>query len=348
MSTWLRNLRSRKPLSKPRLRSARPQVEALESREVPTVTYHGGAVLQNVEVQPFYYGSDWSNIPAYSAQRSQLDNYLQYLVQSSYTGVMLGNAYGTGPGSSSGDYSSQAALDKTQYLKDSTIRSTLQSSINKGLLQEPDANRLYVVFVEDGVTILNDNFNNETSAKDFAGYHMAFGGTDASGHAADIHYAVVSYQSLYGMTMTTSHELAEAITDPNVNYKTKGWYDDNLNGEIGDVCAWSTAYLAGYAVQRVVDRNDQPMTPYSAGLSRPVQFALQGGGYLYEHSSSGWTFINSGVTSVSDQGSDLNGNAMVDYITSGGYAYEFHDRGGAWACRTPTSSRPRPARASPT
>src|SRR5689334_17386979 len=35
-----------------------PRLEGLENREVPLVTYHGGAVLPHEKVQALYYGSD--------------------------------------------------------------------------------------------------------------------------------------------------------------------------------------------------------------------------------------------------------------------------------------------------
>ena len=61
MKRWVRNLWPAKaPPQQRRGRSARLGLESLESREVPSVTYHGGAVLQNVEVQPVYLGSDWN------------------------------------------------------------------------------------------------------------------------------------------------------------------------------------------------------------------------------------------------------------------------------------------------
>ena len=43
----------------------RPVLECLDDRLVPTVTYHGGALLPHVEVQGMYLGSDWYNISAY-------------------------------------------------------------------------------------------------------------------------------------------------------------------------------------------------------------------------------------------------------------------------------------------
>ena len=47
------------------------------------------------------------------------------------------------------------------------------------------------------------------------------------------------------LTGTSSHELCEAITDP---VPGEGWYDD-VNAEIGDICAWSFKNVAGYKVQ---------------------------------------------------------------------------------------------------
>ncbi len=351
MSTWFRKMWQKKSPKSPKAAGARPQLECLESREVPTVTYHGGAVLQNVEAQALYFGGDWGT-SAYTGLKGQLDNFLQYIVQSGYTNNMLGNAYGTGRGTFSSGQTYWGSLNKSQYLLDSTIRSTLQSCINAGAVQQPDSNRLYVVYVEDNVAVQNNNYwdskvgRYDNSIQDFLGYHQAFAGTDEWGNAQEIHYAVVTYPggtvgnagmswltTLNNLTEVTSHELAEAITDPNIGDSSKalGWYDNNL-GEVGDVCNGQIAYLAGYAVQRIADQNDQPMTPYSVGPERPVQFVLMSGvngNNLWEHSASGWTFVSSGVTSVSDQGIDNYGRAMVDYLTTGGYAYEYHDLSGS-------------------
>src|SRR5262249_5492029 len=157
---------------------------------------------------------------------------------------------------------------------DAQLRSALQGSISNGTLKSPDSNRLYVLFVEDNVAV---NLNGATSQRDFLGYHGAFAGTDVYGRAADIRYALIAYpggsvgngalswlSTRDGLTEVTSHELAEAVTDPNVNYRGLGWYDDALNGEVGDIVNGQTTYLNGFAVQRIADKNDQAMTPAGA------------------------------------------------------------------------------------
>ena len=53
----------RRPRTKPRPaapRRARLVLEPLESRQVPSVTYHGGPVVENVEVETVYFGSAWN------------------------------------------------------------------------------------------------------------------------------------------------------------------------------------------------------------------------------------------------------------------------------------------------
>jgi hypothetical protein len=57
---------------------------------------------------------------------------------------------------------------------------------------------------------------------------------------------------LNALTSTSSHELAESITDP---IPGRGWYDDN-NGEIGDICAWQFKELGPWTVQLLWSNKD--------------------------------------------------------------------------------------------
>jgi hypothetical protein len=326
--------RSSKTQNRPAPR-ALPRVEELERREVMSVTYQGGGVLPHVEVQGLYYGADWYNNSTYHSQTGYLEGFLNNVVHGSYLSTLTNAGYGVGTGSFSSGQIGLANINKSFYLTDGQIRSALQSYISSGVLQQPDANRLYVIYVEPGVAISMGGGN---SQRDFLGYHGAFAGHDSSGHAADIHYAVIAYpggsvgnasvsylSTLNQLTEVTSHELAESVTDPNVNYKGLGWYDSTLNGEIGDLANGQTVYLNGYAVQRVVDKNDQAMTPMGAQPALQEDFVLQQNGFLYKHTSAGLTFLSSGIASVSDQSIDNRGQAMVDVVTTGGLAYEYHE-----------------------
>jgi hypothetical protein len=180
------------------------------------------------------------------------------------------------------------ALNKGYYLTDSTIRSEIQRFITVGSLQPPDANRLYVVYVEPGVAVMNDHDHNSTSIKNFTGYHTAFAGRTATGYAADIHYAVIAYAggsnftfpgltSFGSMTLTASHEIAEAATDANVNYKALGWYDDYKAAEIGDINRYEVL-LNGYAVQSLINKYDVAYIPSGATTLRAMD-ATSGSGF---------------------------------------------------------------------
>jgi hypothetical protein len=324
----------------------RPQLESLERREVPTVTPHGGVVLPNVEVQGLYYGSDWINNSTYYQQAGRLDGFLNNVVHSSYMDMLSNAGYGVGRGSFDQGWIDGSNINKSYYVDDTQIQGALVSNINSGHLAVPDANRLYVVFVEDNVAVnLTGQGNSQNS---FLGYHGAFGAwlslpsVNPWGPTfSDIHYAVVTYpggsignasRSWLGamdtMTLSASHEIAEAVTDPNINYKAEGWYDDNLNSENGDISNAQTVYLNGYAVQRIPDKNDQAMTPVGATSLGTNNFFLKNDGTLYLQSSGllgpTVTYLSSNIASLSDQSIDNFGQAMVDVVTTGGYAYEYH------------------------
>src|SRR5262249_16047037 len=157
-------------------------------------------------------------------------------------------------------------------------------------------NTLYVCFVEPNVLVRRSN--GETSAKDFRGYHGAFYGPGG----APVCYAVIPYpggvtnnagtwylSNLDSMTMTASHEIAQPATDPVVNFSPLGWYDNTwLNpdgsrgGEVGDITVDRVMYIGGFAMQRIANKDDFPMTPAQATSNRPVNFVLQSNGNLYE------------------------------------------------------------------
>jgi hypothetical protein len=425
------------------VRRTRLQLEALEERQVPTVTYHGGALLPHVEVNALYYGQNWGSNPTLYNVTGQVEGYLNYIVNSPYVDMLTNAGYGVGRGSFHSGWITYVNPNPAYFLTDSTIRSSIQANIDAGNLQAPDANRLYVVYVEPNVAVQNDHDGNSNSIRDFLGYHGAFAGHTSSGAFADVHYAVITYPggtannaaissltAFQQLTEVTSHELSEAVTDPNVNYRALGWYDDQRNGEIGDIVNGQYVYLNGYVVQKEAAQNDGALVPagaqdpsnyyttttlttsvgrivyhqsvtltatvssngnnsvpsgyvafldgstvlgygtlqtvngvttatfttsalsigthslrayyygngtlyggYSNTVSEAVvnpahSFVLTQSGVLYEYGAvDGWRVINTGVTSISNQGTDRYGYAKVDVQFSNGYDYEYHDWG---------------------
>ncbi len=249
--------------------------ESLEDRRLMTVTPHGGGIMPPVQLQGKYYRKKQGNNATLFQQTGKLESYLSTLARGSYLDMLTNAGYGVGRGTQDAGRIGMTNPNKTQWLTDTQIRKDLQAWISNGTLKTPDSNRLFVVYVEPGVAILNDHDHNATSQKDFLGYHGAFAGRDVYGRAADVRYAVIAYPGGYNfssardgfrsdfdqLTEVTSHEVAEAVTDPDVNYKKLGWYDDAKNGEIGDLANQKKVYWAGYCVQLEVNKNDQLIAP---------------------------------------------------------------------------------------
>jgi len=265
------------------------RVERLESRQMMSVNPYGGQILPHVEVQAMYLGSDWSTNASEHRTTGNVEGFLNTIVNSPYMDMLTRAGYGVGRGSFSTGTIDRLNINKSQWLSDSTIRQQIQTYVSAGYLNTPDNNRLFVVYVEPGVAIWNNN-GGGTSQTDFLGYHGAFAGSDRYGRANTIHYAVIAYPGGYNftsqrdgfssdfaqLTSVTSHELSEAVTDANVGYSTPGWYDphwfDPATGkyegaEIGDICNGQTFNLYGYTVQKESDRFDRAMTTSGVGSS---------------------------------------------------------------------------------
>lgn len=232
--------------------------EPLETRELLTVKFNGGALLEHVEVQALYYGSNWSTA-AGQVQADQFDSFLNYLVGSPYIEALFTAGYNVGTGTAAPGVTDPTHLTGRR-ITDSKLRIAIQTDISSGVLEQPDANRLYVVFAQPG-TIVKAGFGN--SVRTFLGYHDHFRGHDAQGGNHNIFYAVVPFHGrpnaidrsapdqFASMTSTVSHEVAEAITDP---VPGEGWYDNDYDGEIADLTD-SNVILNGYYVQQFVGQD---------------------------------------------------------------------------------------------
>lgn len=270
---WFTRLLGRRPRlsgTPRRSRGFRPQVERLEAREVPTVNYYGGNLLPHVEAQALFLGNSWSNAPANATQTGSVNGFLTNLTGGAYMDALTRAGYGVGRGTASAGAVDNVAIANNTVLPDATIQSRLQADITSRLVQAPDANRLYVVYVEPNVAVKLAG-NQGSTQHGVLGYHGAFAGRDAAGNPTTIRYAVIAYPggtvnnsslgvaALDQLTAVTSHELAEAVTDPDVNFSRLGWYDPQ-RGEIGDITENNPNALVrlnGSLVQEVADRNDQ-------------------------------------------------------------------------------------------
>jgi hypothetical protein len=255
----------------------RPRVEPLEDRRVPTVSFFGGNLLPQVQAQAVYLGSAFSFAPA-NGETATLDAFLKDLTGGPYLQALARAGYNVGPGSAVAGAVDNTSLAAGSTISDAFIQSRLQADISSGLVQAPNANTLYVVYVQPNVAV-NLGAGQGTTQQGILGYHTAFVGAGG----APIRYAVVvtpggaagnsvlpeATTALDQLTAVTSHELAEAVTDPDINNDVNngrlGWFDPQ-RGEIGDIEENNPnafVRLDGNLAQEVADQNDQllPIVP---------------------------------------------------------------------------------------
>lgn len=234
-------------LSRQRAAEAR---EFLRGRPAPApveaqLTYRGGALLQSAEVFTIFWGGTWGTTPASADLMNKLNRFLKDILASplidqlteyDVSGQTIGHGSFTGT-------RVIAASAPSKTVTDSTIQRQLKTWIRSGLVPKVTPNTLYFIYLEPGVASI---LGGSRSCQSFCGYHNNVGRA---------YYAVMPFPACSGclgglsafdaLTGTSSHELCEAITDP---VPGSGWYDD-VNGEIGDICAWSFKQIAGYTVQ---------------------------------------------------------------------------------------------------
>jgi hypothetical protein len=258
-------------------RSAPLTVEKLDDRILPAgVTYHGGAIIPNVRVEPIFYGSSWSANATLKQQAQDITTFWQSLTNSSYMdelgqyfqyryagGQFVGLTY-VGHGSTHGaDITGDGPTSGTVYDNPDTTGAsssnlTTQDVVRREMLvgnvDSANQNTLYIVYLAPGVQFNTQN-GNITSAG-YYGYHDHSGANDGFYYGASwipsFNYAVLGYPGSAStnvfptLTWHSTHEFAEAVTDPDLS---TGWYLNNAQNEIGDLANGITGQLGSYTVE---------------------------------------------------------------------------------------------------
>jgi hypothetical protein len=211
------------------------------------LTYRNGPLLTNVEVFTVFWGAAWQGAQAGLVQ--QINGFFDFILTSAFMDPQL--AEYSVPGKKIGQGKRTGTITLTQpaphhTVSDHAIQLLLQHEIqSNAAFPQPGPNTLYFIYLQPGVSVSQGGAR---SCQAFCGYHSNVDGQP-------IFYAVMPYPGCTGclggldafdaLTGTSSHELAEAITDP---IPGQGWYDDH-NGEIGDICAWQFKKIGNYNVQ---------------------------------------------------------------------------------------------------
>jgi hypothetical protein len=224
----------------------RPDAQALAPPAAPKLTYRNGPLITSVEVFTIFWGTSWQQ-GLLTEVLAQMNQFFDFVLTSSLMDQL--SEYSV-PGQSIGHGKRSGTITLTTpepsvSVTDQTIQQLLQREISSNAaFPQPSPNTLYFVFLPSGTTVVQGG---SSSCKQFCGYHDAIG--DRTFYAVmpfpDCPGCLGGVAPLDALTSTTSHELCEAITDP---IPGQGWYDD-VNGEIGDICAWKSKQLGKYAVQ---------------------------------------------------------------------------------------------------
>jgi hypothetical protein len=225
---------------------ATPEVVQKSAAPAAHLTYNNGPLITSCQVFTVFWGLAWQQ-PASSALIQELNGFFDYILTSSLIDQLSEYnvpQYKISHGKRIGTIT-LTIPDVSKTVDDSGIQKMIQDEISAKHFPASSPNTLYFVFLPSGVTVTQGG---SASCKVFCGYHDAIGN--------DVFYAVMpfpgcsgcssNFSSFEALTVTASHELCEAITDP---IPGQGWYD-NQNGEIGDICAWKTKKIGQDTVQQ--------------------------------------------------------------------------------------------------
>ena len=205
--------------------------------ETGHLTFHGGKVLRSPDVVPVYVGAYWQTL-AGKRDRARNDAAMAALVKDpGQTG--LWREYGGGPGTTSPS-KVLAGVGRRDFSKED-VEALVEAQVRAGVLDASDSERVFTLVLPPGTT-LHDGEASSTAG--LGGFHGNVTATD--GHP--VYYAVVVYSQRAGgrvngidftgtpidnVTITESHEITEAVTDPDVGLAIQtgdphylGWYDD--------------------------------------------------------------------------------------------------------------------------
>jgi hypothetical protein len=260
------------------------------------MVYRGGPVISNVKVTTVFWGANVVN-------QSALDTFYGVLVNSPVID-MLGE-YDTstqqiGHGSFQTSYVDTNAPSDTE-ISDDQVQTELGQLIDQGALPAPDANTLFMVHFPAGVTI---SMQSGLSCQQFCAYHSSFahGGVnvyygimpDFSGGCASCGGEPDQFGST---TVVASHEVAEAITDPNIGVANAtqdehqlAWYDDQYD-EIGDMCQGQSYTLDGYRLTKLWSNQASACVAAQAGA---VGSSTSSSGMLGSSGGTGSGMVGSG------------------------------------------------------
>ena len=241
----------------------------------PQLSYYDGPIISNVYVVPVFWNSNVNasiveNIGQFFSDAT-VSNWYDLLSEYSSVG---GTGQSIGRGTSDAGITitpslCNASIIATCELTDAELQTELTAQINASVLPLPqgdlagNVNTVYMVFFPPNISLSIDSVKSCANGG-FCAYHST--GTYGTANTPLPYGAIMDEFSggcstgcgssstvLENMTSTTSHELAESVTDTDIGLFTAdslaapvAWYDGNNScGEVADICDNGTS---GYTI----------------------------------------------------------------------------------------------------
>jgi MYXO-CTERM domain-containing protein len=225
------------PLSANAQQLAQPMTtDAVPNAAGCKLQYGGGPLIQHVKVFDVFYNTG-------NPYKDMLADYYTKITQSAYFDWLTEyntTNYKISRGSFIGTYEDSNSTTGSKTIDDSQIGSYLDGLINAGKIPAPDSDTIYQIYFPSNVSI---TLQGSKSCQVFCAYHNSY---KHNGQLA--RYSVIpdittgscgqgcgGSTPINNLTDVSSHELIEAVTDPDGN---SAWVDTSSQscGEIGDIC----------------------------------------------------------------------------------------------------------------
>jgi hypothetical protein len=202
--------------------------------------YHNGLVQHNPEIHVIFWGSNWNNKPG--VREKILDLY-RWMNGSSYAQAMTQNFDNSGPASATFSMSSMTdtRVAHPTNIGGAAVRQEWIEEKNMNGWGPSDWNDQYVVITAPGTTYSKEFVG------EFCGYHENWNSTTTTfipWQGEEPFYQGCNRQPEVweNMSITTSHEYAESVTNPQVFTEGEGWGWWNYeHEENADICQEETA-----------------------------------------------------------------------------------------------------------
>jgi hypothetical protein len=243
---------------------------------------HNGAVIQFVRVYLIFWGSAWASNPPPTPTTGQVTDAVNRILSGGYlTG--LSQYRGIGQGYILGT-ATVTASNPPNGFTDTNVSNFIKGLISAGTIPDIDADNqtLYIVVMPRGTNASNTSF---------IGEHTYYTDTKNS----RVRFAWVTNDgTLSSVSNITSHEIAEAMTDPEGSSilgdagtcSGAGWC------EIGDVCESTSGTVNGASVQSYWSQSDKACKIFDYPAQAYPLVGTQFTGTVAPNSSHRWFTFN--------------------------------------------------------